>query len=219
MVLCDSSADGPPLGGTAPSGSSAAHEAASVGAGLWQQGWYRYARALASPNFGLRPATAVTDLIVIHSISLPPGEFGNQNVQRLFTNQLDWDADPYFQSLRGLQVSAHFFIARSGELWQFVSCDQRAWHAGQSSYRGRPDCNDDSIGIELEGLEGGNFEPAQYETLGSVCAALLSRYPIAHLAGHEHIASGRKLDPGKGFDWQALRASLGLPTQCFPASP
>lgn len=186
---------------------------------LWQQGWYRYARALVSPNFGLRPVAAIIDLIVIHSISLPPGEFGNQQVQRLFTNKLDWDAHPYFQSLRGLQVSSHFFIARSGELWQFVSCDQRAWHAGQSSYRGRLDCNDDSIGIELEGLEGGIFEPAQYETLGSVCAALLSHYPIAHLAGHEHIASGRKFDPGKGFDWSALRASLGLPTKCFPASP
>ena len=186
--------------------------------GLWQQGWYRYARALASPNFGSRPTAANIDLIVIHSISLPPGEFGNQQVQRLFTNQLDWDAHPYFQSLRGLQVSAHFFIARTGELWQFVSCDQRAWHAGPSSYRGRSDCNDDSIGIELEGLEGGIFEAAQYETLVSVCAALLAHYPIAHLAGHEHIASGRKHDPGKGFDWSALRASLGLPTKCFPAS-
>ena len=121
---------------------------------LWQQGWYRYARALASPNVGPRPVAAVIDLIVIHSISLPPGEFGNQQVQRLFMNQLDWDAHPYFQSLRGLQVSTHFFIARSGELWQFVSCDERAWHAGQSNYRGRPDCNDDSIGIELEGLRG-----------------------------------------------------------------
>ena len=219
MALPESSPGGLPLGGTSPWGGSAVHEAAGEGDGLWQRGWYRYARALASPNFGLRPVSALIDLIVIHSISLPPGEFGNQQVQRLFTNQLDWDAHPYFQSLRGLQVSAHFFIARSGELWQFVSCDQRAWHAGQSSYRGRPDCNDDSIGIELEGLEGGIFEPAQYETLGSVCAALLSRYPIEHLAGHEHIASGRKHDPGKGFDWPALRASLGLPTKCFPASP
>ena len=218
MVLRDSSADGPPLGGTAPSGGSAAHEAASAGAGLWQQGWYRYARALASPNFGLRPAAAVTDLIVIHSISLPPGDFGNHNVQRLFTNQLDWDGDPYFQSLRGLQVSSHFFVARSGALWQFVSCDDRAWHAGESSYRGRSNCNDDSIGIELEGLEGGLFEAAQYETLSSVCAALLLHYPIAHLTGHQHIAPGRKQDPGSGFNWSGLQASLSLPAKCFPVS-
>lgn len=191
-------------------------EAASA---LWQDGWYRYARAQASPNFGARPASACIDLIVIHSISLPPGEFGNGQVQRLFTNQLDCDAHPYFQSLRGLQVSSHFFITRSGDLWQFVSCDERAWHAGESGYRGKSNCNDDSIGIELEGLEGGLFEPAQYETLASVCAALLRHYPITHLAGHEHIAPGRKQDPGPGFEWSRLQDSLGLPAKCFPASP
>ena len=98
------------------------------------------------------------DLIVVHSISLPPGEYGHGHVQQLFTNQLDWDAHPYFQSIRGLQVSAHFFISRTGELWQFVSGDERAWHAGASTYRGRDNCNDDSIGIELEGLEGSFFE-------------------------------------------------------------
>jgi AmpD protein len=162
---------------------------------LWHMGWYRYARTLASPNKGLRPDRAQIDLIVVHSISLPPGEFGNQNVQRLFTNQLDWDAHPYFQGIRGLQVSAHFFIARSGELWQFVSCDDRAWHAGQSSYRGRENCNDDSIGIELEGLEGGIFETLQYETLTALCAAVMTHYPIEHIAGHEDIAAGRKQDP------------------------
>ena len=189
-----------------------------AGAALWRRGWYRYARALASPNQGKRPAKALIDLIVIHSISLPPGEFGSGNVQRLFTNQLDWDADPYFQSLRGLQVSSHFFITRSGQLWQFVSCDERAWHAGESSYRGRNNCNDDSIGIELEGLEGGLFEAAQYESLTCICAALLRQYPITHLAGHEHIASGRKRDPGAGFDWPWLQRSLGLPAKCFPAS-
>lgn len=183
-----------------------------------RQGWYRYARSLPSPNFGPRPPASVIDLIVIHSISLPPGEFGNGQVQRLFTNTLDWDAHPYFQSLRGLQVSSHFFITRSGELWQFVSCDERAWHAGESSYRGRSSCNDDSIGIELEGLEGGLFEAAQYETLTSICAALLRHYPVAYLAGHEHVAPGRKQDPGAGFDWTWLQASLGLPAKCFPAS-
>lgn len=183
----------------------------------WREGWYGYARALPSPNFGPRPAGACIDLIVIHSISLPPGEFGSGQVQRLFTNTLDWEAHPYFQSIRGLQVSSHFFITRAGELWQFVSCDARAWHAGESSYRGRSNCNDDSIGIELEGLEGEEFEAAQYETLASVCSALLQHYPVVHLAGHEHIAFGRKHDPGAGFEWPRLQASLGLPAKCFPA--
>jgi AmpD protein len=183
---------------------------------LWQNGWYRYARALASPNFGPRPEGAQIDLIVIHSISLPPGEFGNGNVQRLFTNELDWEAHAYFQGIRGLQVSSHFFIARTGALWQFVGCNDRAWHAGESSYRGRSNCNDDSIGIELEGLEGGLFEEAQYETLAGLCAALLQAYPIAHIAGHEHIAPGRKLDPGPGFDWPLLQDALASPARCFP---
>ena len=184
---------------------------------LWLDGWYRHARALASPNFGPRPAGAQIDLVVIHSISLPPGEFGNGNVQRLFTNQLDWDAHPYFQGLQGLQVSSHFFITRSGALWQFVACGDRAWHAGDSAYRGRNQCNDDSIGIELEGLEGNLFEALQYETLTGLCAALLQAYPIAHIAGHEHIAAGRKQDPGPGFDWILLQNSLALPDRCFPA--
>ena len=191
-------------------------EASRPGLPLWHQGWYRYARALASPNFGPRPVGAAIDLIVIHSISLPPGQYGTGQVHKLFMNQLDWDAHPYFQGLRGMEVSAHFFITRDGRLWQFVSCDQRAWHAGQSSYRGRGNCNDDSIGIELEGLEGGPFEAAQYETLSSLCAELLRHYPVQHLAGHEHIASGRKQDPGPGFDWPQLKASLGLPAKCFP---
>lgn len=183
---------------------------------LWQGGWYRHARVLASPNCNSRPEDAPIDLVVIHSISLPPGEFDNGNVQRLFTNQLDWDAHPYFQGLRGLKVSSHFFISRSGNLWQFVSCSNRAWHAGESVYRGRSQCNDDSIGIELEGLEGNTFEAPQYDTLGSLCAALVQRYPISHIAGHEHIAPGRKNDPGKGFDWVLLQNSLALPDPCFP---
>lgn len=186
--------------------------------GLWQQGWYRHARAMASPNFGQRPAGAHVDLLVIHSISLPPGAFGNGNVQRLFTNQLDWNAHPYFESIRGMRVSAHFFISRAGALWQFVGCGERAWHAGQSAYRGRDQCNDDSIGIELEGLEGNGFEAPQYETLTSLCAALLQAYPIEHIAGHEHIAFGRKIDPGAGFSWILLQNSLALPTRYFPRS-
>lgn len=182
----------------------------------WQQGWYAHARRLPSPNFGPRPPQARVDLVVVHSISLPPGQYGTGCVQRLFTNTLDWNAHPYFQGIRGLQVSAHFFIGREGQLWQFVSCDQRAWHAGASHYRGRDNCNDDSIGIELEGLEGQGFEEAQYDTLSSLCAAVLSHYPVAHFAGHEHIAPGRKQDPGPGFEWWRLQKALGLGDPCFP---
>jgi N-acetyl-anhydromuramoyl-L-alanine amidase len=184
---------------------------------LWQDGWYRFARRLDSPNCGPRPAGAQVDLIVIHSISLPPGRYGGDEVQRLFTNTLDWDEHPYFKGIRGLAVSSHFYIRRGGELWQFVSCDARAWHAGVSQYRGRANCNDDSIGIELEGLEGECFEPAQYEALAALCAALGANYPVQHVAGHEHIAPGRKRDPGPGFDWRLLQQSLAWPQQCFPA--
>jgi N-acetyl-anhydromuramoyl-L-alanine amidase len=183
---------------------------------LWREGWYRFARRCDSPNFGPRPEGAAIDLVVVHSISLPPGVYGGDEVQRLFTNTLDWDAHPYFQAIRGITVSAHFFIRRDGALWQFVSCDQRAWHAGPSSWRGRANCNDDSVGIELEGLEGERFEPAQYEALAAVCAALAQHYPIAHVAGHEHIAPGRKKDPGPGFDWPRLQRHLGWPDACFP---
>lgn len=185
-------------------------------AGMWQEGWYRFARILRSPNVGARPAGALIDLVVLHSISLPPGHYGGNEVLQLFTNTLDWSAHPYFESIRGTQVSAHFLIRRDGTLWQFVSCDDRAWHAGHSHYRGRDNCNDDSIGIELEGLEGRAFEPAQYETLAGLCAALAQRYPIAHVAGHEHIAPGRKQDPGRGFEWAFLQRALGWQAQCFP---
>lgn len=184
---------------------------------LWQRGWYRFARRLDSPNFGPRPADAQVDLIVVHSISLPPGVYGGEEVQRLFTNTLDWNAHPYFKGIEGLTVSSHFYIRRGGELWQFVSCDDRAWHAGPSHYRGRANCNDDSIGIELEGLEGGRFEPAQYEALAALCAAIAQRYPIAHVAGHEHVAPERKRDPGAGFEWLRLQRSLAWPQRCFPA--
>ncbi len=183
---------------------------------LWGDGWYRFARRLESPNRGPRPAAAHVDLIVVHSISLPPAVFGGQYVQQLFTNKLDWDAHPYFKQIEGLQVSSHFFISRLGELWQFVSCDERAWHAGASRYRGRDNCNDDSIGIELEGIEGGAFEREQYETLTGLCAALALRYPIQHIAGHEHVAPGRKTDPGSGFSWANLQHGLGWPSNRFP---
>ncbi len=184
----------------------------------WQQGWSQAAQRLDSPNFGVRPAHACVDLIVLHSISLPPGQYGGNEVLALFTNTLDWQAHPYFQQIRGLEVSSHFFIRRNGELWQFVSCDDRAWHAGVSSYRGRSNCNDDSIGIELEGLEGDLFEDAQYVQLAQLCSAIMQRYPIAHIAGHEHIAPGRKQDPGPGFDWHRLQKTLVLAPRYLPLS-
>jgi AmpD protein len=183
---------------------------------LWQDGWLRDANHLPSPNFGPRPAGAQIDLIVVHSISLPPGRYGGDEVQRLFTNRLDWDAHPYFQQIRGAEVSSHFYVRRDGALWQFVSCDARAWHAGASAWRGRGNCNDDSIGIELEGLEGDTFEEAQYATLATLCAAIAQHYPIGFVAGHEHIAPGRKNDPGAGFRWARLQADTGWSDAMFP---
>lgn len=182
---------------------------------MWRQGWFALAQSCPSPNFSPRPSKACIDLIVVHSISLPPGLYGGTNVQALFTNQLDWDAHPYFQSIRGIEVSAHFFITRQGVLWQFVSCEDRAWHAGVSTYRGRDNCNDDSIGIELEGLEGDTFEAAQYLALADLASHIGKRYPIAHIAGHEHIAAGRKIDPGSGFDWGTLRQALNHPLKNY----
>lgn len=183
---------------------------------LWNGGWYQFSGHCPSPNFGPRPPGTTISLIVVHSISLPPGQFGGDEVQQLFTNQLDWNVHPYFKSIEGIRVSSHFYIRRQGELQQFVSCNDRAWHAGTSSHLGRSNCNDFSIGIELEGLEGDGFEACQYETLESLCAALLQHFPIAHIAGHEHVAPGRKNDPGVGFDWTLMQKSLGIPNKFFP---
>jgi len=169
-----------------------------------------------SPNFGPRPAGAAVTLALIHSISLPPGEYGGDAVERLFTNRLDWDEHPYFRSIRGATVSSHFFLRRGGELIQFVSCDDRAWHAGVSHWRGRDNCNDFSIGIELEGLEGQRFEPVQYRVLARLLRALVRRFPLRDAAGHEHVAPGRKADPGPGFDWAALREALQGSTLQLP---
>lgn len=182
----------------------------------WRGGWWRGARRVDSPNHGPRPRGTTIDLIVVHSISLPPGAYGGDEVECLFTNRLDWDAHPYFQSIRGIEVSAHFFVRRDGQVIQFVSTVRRAWHAGASRWRGRDNCNDFSIGIELEGLEGNTFEPAQYESLARLCRALRARHPVEHIAGHEHIAPGRKQDPGPGFDWPGLRQLVGWPPSCFP---
>lgn len=186
-------------------------------AGGWQGGWLPGARRCESPNFGPRPAGAHIDLVVIHSISLPPGVYGGPEVEQLFTNRLDWNAHPYFEQIRGMQVSTHFFIRRDGELVQFVDADARAWHAGRSSWRGRDNCNDDSIGVELEGLEGESFTAEQYQTLQHLCEQLVRRYPITHIAGHEHIAPGRKQDPGPGFEWAKLQQGLRWDHACFPA--
>jgi AmpD protein len=147
-------------------------------------------------------------LIVLHSISLPPGVYGNGAVLKLFDNRLDWDAHPYFQTLRGLQVSAHFFIQREGSIVQCVSGDDRAWHAGASCWCGRQNCNDYAVGIELEGLEGEAFAAPQYAALTHLVADLARRYPIAAIAGHEHVAPGRKRDPGPGFDWTRFKHRL-----------
>ncbi|MFM6992906.1 MAG: 1,6-anhydro-N-acetylmuramyl-L-alanine amidase AmpD [Rhodoferax sp.] len=182
----------------------------------WHNGWYSFAHKLASPNFGNRPEATVVDLILLHSISLPPGVYGGDEVQKLFTNRLDWESHPYFAGIAGLTVSAHFYIRRMGELWQFVSIYDRAWHAGESHFNGRTQCNDFSVGIELEGIEGEPFEDAQYETLAALCSALREALPIVHVVGHEHVAPGRKADPGAGFDWRRLQMTLAWPPRCFP---
>ena len=171
-------------------------------------GWLAGVRHCPSPNFGPRPEGADISLLVVHSISLPPGHYGTGQVERLFTNTLDWDAHPYFQGIRGLEVSAHFFIDRRGQVTQFVSVWDRAWHAGKSHWQGRDNCNDFSVGVELEGLEGDTFEPVQYQRLAWLCHTLSDLCPLRQVAGHEHVAPGRKQDPGPGFQWETLHAAL-----------
>jgi AmpD protein len=175
---------------------------------VWTQGWWCHARRVRSPNFGPRPEGAQVSLAIVHSISLPPGVYGGDAVERFFTNRLDAMAHPYFEQIQALRVSTHFFIRRNGAVVQFVSCDQRAWHAGQSAWRGRANCNDWSVGIELEGLEGARFEQAQYRALHRVLNALALRYPLVEVVGHEHVAPERKADPGAGFEWRRLARGL-----------
>jgi N-acetyl-anhydromuramoyl-L-alanine amidase len=180
-------------------------------------GWIAAARKLPSPNFEARPAGAVPTLIVVHNISLPPNEFGGTAIAELFLNTLDCDAHPYYQEhLRGVRVSAHFVIHRDGALEQFVSCNERAWHAGPSNFFGRERCNDFSIGIELEGSDTTAFEAAQYRTLAQVVSAVKARYPIEALAGHSDVAPNRKTDPGPHFDWQRLAHDTALAAPYFP---
>lgn len=175
------------------------------------QHWLDQARQVPSPNCNERPAGMAVELLVIHSISLPPGEFGGPAIEQLFTNCLPADGHPYFQGIHQLQVSAHLVIRRDGALVQFVPFDKRAWHAGKSQYRGRENCNDFSIGIELEGTDTGPFEPAQYQALAQVIHCLLRTYPSLsrqQISGHSDIAPGRKTDPGTGFDWGRLNRLL-----------
>lgn len=175
------------------------------------------AKWLASPNFNERPTDTQISAVIIHNISLPPNEFeqtdasGQHYVKALFTNTLDWNAHPYFKTIEGMEVSAHLFIERDGSITQFVNFEDRAWHAGRSCYLGKPECNDYSIGIELEGSDFQPFTDKQYQILASVIAAIYDAYPKTrrHLTGHSDIAPGRKTDPGEHFDWVRLRQMVG----------
>lgn len=175
---------------------------------LTGEGLLEGVRYLASPNWDERPAGCGVDLLVIHYISLPPGEFGGPAIEQFFTNRLDPKAHPFFATIAGLKASAHFLVRRDGEVIQFVPCAKRAWHAGESTWKGRPRCNDFSIGIEVEGDGEVPFTPAQYRRLAALTRALKTRYPIAEIVGHSDIAPARKTDPGPQFDWARYRAAV-----------
>lgn len=169
------------------------------------------ARQVASPNFDARPAGVEADLIVVHGISLPPGEFGGPWIDRLFTNALPPEVHPYFAEVGALRVSSHLVVSRDGAVTQYVGFADRAWHAGKSSYQGREACNDFSVGVELEGTDMLSYEPAQYGALAEVVAALCAAYPslsAERLTGHSDIAPGRKTDPGPAFDWVIARRRI-----------
>jgi AmpD protein len=174
-------------------------------------GLLREARQVPSPNYDDRPTGTAIDLVVIHAISLPRGEFGGPWIDQLFCNQLQADDHPDFPDICQLQVSAHVLIRRDGEVVQYVPFHRRAWHAGASRYEGREACNDFSIGIELEGCDDQGFTDSQYDVLGRLCQALMAAYPSLspqRIAGHSDIAPGRKTDPGPHFDWARLRSAL-----------
>ena len=172
-----------------------------------QNGLIQNVRQIASPNFNQRPANTDIRLVVIHNISLPPSQFGGGYIEQFFQNQLDHEAHPYFQTIKGMEVSAHLLILRTGEVIQFVNFENRAWHAGRSTYLNQVECNDYSIGIELEGSDDLPFEDIQYHVLSDVILAIEQAYPKTkqHLAGHSDIAPQRKTDPGPYFEWQKLR--------------
>lgn len=172
---------------------------------------------MCSPNFDRRPEGTVVELVVVHGISLPPGRFGGQAIEQLFTNRLDTAAHPFYRQLEGVRVSSHFLIRRGGELVQFVACGARAWHAGPSVWRGRSRCNDFSIGIELEGTDERTFTARQYARLATLVRLLRAAYPsLLGIAGHSEIAPGRKTDPGNCFDWRKLANEAGLPDDFRP---
>jgi AmpD protein len=174
-------------------------------------GWLRGVARVPSPNADERPPECEPELVVVHGISLPPGEFGGPWIDRLFTNTLPADAHEYFATIDRLRVSAHALVRRDGEIRQYVPFTRRAWHAGESSWCGRQRCNDFSIGIELEGTDEIAYEPAQYETLARIISALRAAYPRlrdADIVGHDEIARGRKTDPGPAFDWDRLDLEL-----------
>lgn len=168
-------------------------------------GWIPQIAHVRSPNCDERPVDAAVELVVIHGISLPPGEFGGDEVERLFTNTLPSDAHPFFAQLDGLRVSSHFFVRRDGSIVQFVSCLQRAWHAGRSEWCGRSRCNDFSIGIELEGTDFVPYERAQYVACNALLRAICVAYPVSAVVGHSDIAPDRKTDPGPCFEWSRLK--------------
>ena len=182
-----------------------------------KQGLVEPARQCASPNQDARPDGAAVDLVVLHGISLPPGQFGGPEIEQLFSNKLDWDSHDYFDQIRGFEVSAHLLIRRNGELVQFVPFAARAWHAGESCFRGQTNCNDHSIGIELEGEDATGYDDRQYATLIPLLAAMIKSYPglsARRIAAHSDIAPGRKTDPGPAFDW--LRLYDGLSRELQP---
>ena len=168
------------------------------------------ARQIPSPNYNQRPEHSEIELLVVHNISLPPSQFGGGYIEKFFQNQLDWSAHPYFQTIQGMQVSTHLLILRSGEVLQFVNFNQRAWHSGRSTYLGKKECNDYSIGIELEGSDDLPFDEVQYQVLAAIIVLLQATYPklLQHLAGHSDIAPGRKTDPGPFFSWPKTRALI-----------
>jgi len=187
---------------------------------LDRHGWLLPARTVshaASPNYDERPADVPVSLLVIHNISLPPGEFGTPHVVDLFSNTLEYSAHPWFERLRGVRVSAHFLLRRDGSIVQCVATDKRAWHAGASHYCGRERCNDFSIGIELEGTDTLPYSDAQYSTLAALTVLLRGRYPLAAVCGHAHIAPGRKTDPGPAFDWARYARLANWPRRLLPA--
>jgi len=174
-----------------------------------REGWLSGVRRVRSPNADARPDGTGVTLVVVHGISLPPGRFGGDAIERLFTNRLDPRAHPYYATLRDLRVSAHFLIRRDGALTQFVSCADRAWHAGASRWNGRERCNDYSIGIELEGADDRPYTAKQYARLAALLRRLRRSWPIEDVAGHSDVAPGRKTDPGPSFDWKRLRRLIG----------